>query len=281
MVIIIKNNRASKGTQSGRSRISACCGSDSDSKKVAVVVPVSVDGQNNACALDTKTYTVTTFPAGHYDPIEWTCPGANPQTGSGASYSPQFPRAGRYRVTASCGQSAGMDVFVGAHRDAPDSEACDPLPQLPNNSNGTIVDYIDAYRYKEAYHSLTYYWSQPIPPTPRGSCGQAVFTGAIQNNPSWSIDVNFELNWSIFGVNTSYIRHQPSQSSLSGFSAGPTQQIQYKINSWIILCNAYAERTIHEWDFERHRYRSSTDSIHDTFSATDVMSQNCIYCCGI
>jgi len=174
-----------------------------------------------------------------------------------------------------------MNVFVGSDPNAPDAEACEDLPPLPINDFGTTTEVLNIYDYNETYYSLTYDWKEALPPTPIGACNQAVFTGSIQTDPSWTIDADFEITWKIFKLNVNYTYVAPSQSSFVGFTAGGTDNIRYKIKTFIGICNAFSFQSQYRWDHIRQKYLVGQENAQDSFSATPLTPQNCLYCCSI
>lgn len=263
--------------------ISACNGSDTDHKQVTVVAVNKVTGPVHACAGESKTYSVTTLPDGHYSLITWTRTGgsSSTETGAGASFSPDFPKAGQYTVKAACDSSSdSIAVEVGSDINAPENEACDPEPSVPathgsNYSYGSCLD-PNGYGYGSWEESFEL---KLLGQTGRGGCNVAVSVGSITLDGGWDLSASVSAFKGLIGITIGYT--PPSSGTYAGFTVGPSPYESYKLYVYWIEGTFESTGTQYIPDpIAPGGFRGYPDPHHDTYSASDWLTRVCRWCCS-
>ena len=262
--------------------IEACCGSDSDSKTVAVVGVTGVEGEGKACKGDTKTYTVTVVPAGQCDIIEWTLSGPITSSGVGCSFSPTFTEVGGYTIVASCGaSSASKSVNVGAADGTSEGDACEQIPSIPSTSGpnaynwGTLLDQEFGWgTWTESFELKTIGQAGP------GGCEMSVTVGQIHLPGGWDVSPTLDTWLNKVGLSVSY--SAPSSATFSGITLGPTDGIKYKLYVYWLEATYQASgwRKIRNPGYQGG-WQQVSDGAFDKYSASDWLVRRCRWCCSL
>ncbi|MBN2270886.1 MAG: hypothetical protein JXN61_09750 [Sedimentisphaerales bacterium] len=82
--------------------------------EITIIEVVSVTADDNLVCVDEEvTFTVTTNPSGHYDPVNWTAVGGTPPSQEGGeTFTTKWSTSGSKTVTATCGSSDEYEVVT-------------------------------------------------------------------------------------------------------------------------------------------------------------------------